>query len=285
VVDSREVLRQVEGNYLLDYATFTGAIRVYVTSTLEREFKQDKHHLHRRMFLLAVLREEYSAYEDLGAMLDALLVHHADPQVPLLERLIGYGPGEVVLSKVMENHCIRSSDQLREKLGLDELVPRDWREAFPALDLELALKNSAKFIVDDCVGNQKPDGVRAFNKLKHGLLVVPQGVRYLRESIDAPAALFKSDKSSPEARSNPLSLFAVPMSDEHLEERLRSIHFIQVDLRLFAALHVLRDHPEVLIRRGISAPLDLFRLPYMRDVLEFIAQLTARDKPHQSPDS
>jgi len=91
-VDRRGVLRNIEGDYLLDYALFTGAVRVYVTQGLEEHFRKDPNDLHRRMFLLAVFREEYSADEDLGAFLDALLTHCRDSDVPLLERLMSYRP-------------------------------------------------------------------------------------------------------------------------------------------------------------------------------------------------
>lgn len=40
-VDRRGVLRNIEGDYLLDYALFTGAVRVYVTHGLEEHFRKD----------------------------------------------------------------------------------------------------------------------------------------------------------------------------------------------------------------------------------------------------
>jgi hypothetical protein len=64
-----DVLKQVEGEYFLDYAIFTGAVREYVSRTLEMQFRSDPTDWHRRLFLIAVFREEYSTYEDLGALL------------------------------------------------------------------------------------------------------------------------------------------------------------------------------------------------------------------------
>lgn len=40
-VDRRGVLRNIEGDYLLDYALFTGAVRVYVTQGLEEHFRKE----------------------------------------------------------------------------------------------------------------------------------------------------------------------------------------------------------------------------------------------------
>jgi hypothetical protein len=273
-VDKRDVLRNIEGDYLLDYAAFTGAVRVYVTQGLEEHFTKDKNDLHRRMFLLAVFREEYSAYEDLGAMLDALLTHRRDPAVPLLERLIAYGVGQVELSKVMDRFSINSSTELSERLGLLELVPSNWQEEFPALDLAKALRTAADFFFIDCATSQKRDGLRAFNKLKHGLLLVPKARIYSNVEIDAPAALFKTDDDRAEAADNPFSLYAVPMTDEHIDARLRAIHFVQANLRMIAALWVIARHPSATQRRGLNKPLDLLRTRHLTDVIDFITQVS-----------
>ncbi|MGH2396666.1 MAG: hypothetical protein ACRDFW_06695 [bacterium] len=273
-VDKRDLLRNLEGDYLLDYAHFTGAIRLYVTQSLEEHFVKDKNDLRRRMFLLAVFREEYSAYEDLGAMLDALLTHRRDSQVPLLERLISYGPGEVELSKVWKRFTITGSTELCDRLGLLDLVPADWKDEFPGLDLAKALRTAADFFFEECTRNQKKVGLSAFNKMKHGLLLVPRAKLYMVGQIDAPAALFKTDDSRPEAAANPFSLYAVPMTDQHLEARLRAIHFVQANLRMIAALWVIGKHPTVVTRRGVKKPIDILRTPYLADVVRFIEQLS-----------
>jgi hypothetical protein len=275
-VDKREVLRNIEGDYLLDYAVFTGAVRGYVTQGLEEHFAKDKNDIHRRMFLLAVFREEYSAYEDLGAMLNALLSNRRDPVMPLLEQLISYGVGQVALAKVMERFAIASSEQLCQELGLLDLVPVGWEEQFPRLDLARALRAAADFFFVDCTRNQKRDGLRAFNKLKHGLLLVPKATLYMgQRQIDAPAALFETEETRPEASDNPISLYAVPMGDGHLDARLRAIHFVQINLRMIAALLVVARYPCAIQRRGITAVLDLFRTSYMIDVTNFIDQVTS----------
>jgi hypothetical protein len=244
-VNKREVLRNLEGDYLLDYAIFTGAVRVYVTQGLEEHFAKDKNDLHRRMFLRAVFREEYSAYEDLGAMLDALLSNRRDPDLPLLERLISYGVGQVELVKVMARFSIESSDQLCEQLGLMNLVPSTWKEQFPSLDLAKALHTAANFFFVDCLKSQKCDGLRAFNKMKHGLLLVPKATIYMRQQqIDAPAALFKTEEAKPEAADNPFSLYAVPMSDDHLDARLDGLQLAE----RIPAVHQTGPPGDVLVR-------------------------------------
>lgn len=252
-------------------------MRVYVTQGLEEHFRKDKSDLHRRMFLLAVYREEYSAYEDLGAMLSALLTTRQDPDVPLLHKLISYAPGEVELRKLMKRFGISTSAELHDKSGFEELIPRNWFERFPRMNLRKALRTAADFFFVDCLKNQKTDGGCAFNKLKHGLMVVPNARRYIPAYPDIPAALFKTDRKRPEATANPVSLFAIPMSDDHLEERLRGIHFVQTSLRLISALRAITLHPETVSRRGFDEPLDLIRAPHLTDVHSFLEQVTKRD--------
>jgi hypothetical protein len=283
VVDQRAVLRQVEGDYLLDYAIFTGAMREYVTCTLEERFLADKSDLHRRMFLLVAYREEYSAYEDLGAMLDVLLTHRQDETVPLVERLISYGPGQVALAKVIQRFAINTWQELYEKLGLDDLVPPGWRREYPDIDLEKVLRTAAHVFFGDCVRNQKKDGMRAFNKMKHGLLVVPNARRYLSTLIDAPAALFKTDDNESAAVLSPFSIYAVPMTDERLDGRLRSINFIQANLRLIATLHVIARHPDVIKRRGVANPVEILRTSHLADLLNFVGQVGRSEGVESEP--
>lgn len=276
-VDRRTVLRKLDGPYLLDYAMFTGAMRDYVSRALEDRFRTDPNDLHRRMFLLAVYREEYSAYEDLGAILDALLTHRQNPEVPILERLISYRPGKVALTKVMERFAIATWEQLYDALKLDGLITEQWATAFPELDLRKVLRTAAHFFFTDCLRNQKSEGLRAFNKLKHGLLFVPNARRYLPTLADAPAALFWTAKGSEQATANPLTVYAVPMTDEQLENRLRSINFLQANLRLIAVLVVIVEHPDVLERCGITDPVEILRSSQLADLLAFLGQVSRSD--------
>ena len=68
-----ETLAQLDPLYFLDYAVFTGAVRQYASKTLEEEFRADPNPLRRRLHLLNLVKEEYAAYEDAGAVLNAFL--------------------------------------------------------------------------------------------------------------------------------------------------------------------------------------------------------------------
>src|SRR4051794_27237477 len=94
-----EVLQRLEGDYFLDYALFTGAVREYIVNTLEAQYNSsDKNDWHRRLLLIAVYREEYTAYEDVGAFLYAFLSAAADDSVLPLHRILHYKPSHVRLA-------------------------------------------------------------------------------------------------------------------------------------------------------------------------------------------
>jgi len=277
----RQVLAQLDGDYLLDYALFSGVLRDYVTTTLFETFEQqkaaDEHNIHRRLFTFALYTQEYFAYEDLGAFLDALLTHALDPDVPVVDRLMSYRSGEVKLADVVARFDIKSAQELHTALGLGSLVPPSWSSEFPTLDLVKALKVAARFFFDDCVRNQKAEGVSSFNKLKHGLMVVPDGRRYVREDmIDAPAAIIDAPPRGRDSRAKPIAVFAIQMADGHLLARVEAIHFVQTNLRLIAALMAVMRHPVAVRRRRDVDPLELFKHRAMVNVMSFIAQVTEK---------
>jgi hypothetical protein len=183
-------------------------------------------------------------------------------------------PGEVALSKLMSGFGISSPETLATALGFDQLVPPGWMSEYPSLNLTKALHVAAQFFFVDCVKNQKVDGVKAFNKLKHGLLAVPHGQFYLKSVPNAPATLFATNAEHPEAADNPISLFSLPMTDDAIEGRLRSIHFVQCNLRMIAALLVVTKFPQAALKRKQIDPLKLFKEPYLKDVHDFIQNVT-----------
>ena len=72
-VPHEQVHQQLDPRFFLDYALFSGTLRHYVAKSLEDAFRADPNDLHRRFFVLGVFREEHAAYEDMGAILEALI--------------------------------------------------------------------------------------------------------------------------------------------------------------------------------------------------------------------
>jgi len=126
-----ETLEQLDPNYFLDYAAFTGAVRHYASQTLEEAFKADPNPARRRLHLVNLIKEEYAAYEDAGAILNAFLEWREGKVGVPFASLLAYKPGDVALVAMFESHKIASSDQLYAALGLDTWIPGEWVEWFP----------------------------------------------------------------------------------------------------------------------------------------------------------
>jgi len=94
-----ETLAQLDPLYFLDYAVFTGAVRQYASKTLEEAFRADPNPLRRRLHLLNLVKEEYAAYEDAGAVLNAFLDYREGKvEVPIASLQHGAAWGKQHLS-------------------------------------------------------------------------------------------------------------------------------------------------------------------------------------------
>jgi hypothetical protein len=273
-VSPQTILRSIEPLFFVDYATFGGALRNYTARTLEESFKRAPGNAHRRFFLLGVLKEEYSAYEDVGAFLLAFLGWAGSGTLPL-ESLLGYGPGDAFIEKVLTPRGIATGDDLYKAMGLQRLTPAAWGTVFPKIDLDKCLHRACDFFVKDCRNNQRLYGVDASNKIKHAGMVVPDASKYIPSLPPAPAAIFQNpDKAS--RLQHPFVLYAVPMSDAKIEPRLRSIEFVQNNLRLLSALYVHAQYPGELKTLGFDPPHTLFRLAQFAEVVDFLRQVTKK---------
>ncbi len=271
--DPEDVLRRIEPQYFVDHTLFTGAIRHYVAHSLEQEFRRAPGDLHRRLYLLGVVKEEYAGYEDLGAFLLAFLRWKSGDVGLPIRALLEYSPGEAVIDDILNERRIMSGEDLYAALRIPEFFPASWGDMFPDIDLEKALKTACTFFAMDCRRNQKLHGIKAYNKIKHAAMVVPDASRYIPTLPATPAAIFKTpDKSDP----NPYSVFAMPTDDEHIEQRQWSIEFVQVNLRLLSGLYVINRYPKELQDLGFDPPLVLLAHDLCEDVRDFLRQVTAK---------
>ena len=275
-----DILGEADPFYFLDYAVFTGSIRQQATKTLEEAFQRDQNPqnpIHQRLHGFNLLKEEYAAYEDVGAMLDSFLEYRqGDIGVPLA-RLINYGPGDVVLSRVFERHSITSPEDLYAKLQLDDWIPPKWAEWYPQLDLRKALIFACRFFIE-CGQTQNRVGVAAYNKIKHGLMIVPSARAYVGTLPDAPAALIATPKELIADGASPFSLAPIDIGETSTQARYAIVEFAQCDLRLLAALYVTRRYPDFLKRRGIDDPQRLFACQEFYDVRNLIAEVTLKKR-------
>ena len=277
------VLSQFEGDYFLDYAVFTGTIREYISAALEEQFNREPNDLHRRAYTLGIYREEYTAYEDLGAFIDGFLEVGKNPRAIPLGRMIRYAPGNVKLDRMLEGRGIKSGEQLYDRLRLHDWIPTDWQFHFPTIDLEKALRRACWFIVDDCARSQKHEGISAFNKIKHGLLMIANGKRLIRAHPEGPAVLYVTDPRSSSAGMRPVTLLTITMSDDKIEERRKQIFFVQATLRILAVLYVLKRYPDVPAKRGLSKGPALLKLPDFAAITKLLDDLSNKPWQKQTP--
>lgn len=271
-----DTLAQLDPLYFLDYALFTGSVRHYASRILEEAFKADPNPARRRLHLVNLVKEEYAAYEDAGAILNALLDYRRGKVAVPFASLMAFRPGDVELSTMFQGQKVASGDDLYAALAIDEWVPGQWTEWFPHLDLRKALRLACRFFFEDCVQNQKKYGVIAYNKIKHGLMLVPSGRAYRDHLPDSPAAIFSTPAEQQKEGKPPYIAYGFPSDDSQIEQRHTSIEFVQCNLRLITALYVVWRYPEVPRARGFSDAKGLFESDQFHDVRHLVGEVTAK---------
>lgn len=270
-----ESLRRIEPQFFADYCKFSGEVREFVSDTLSRAFASDPTDLRRRYHIVSIISLEYAAYEDAAALIMSFLDYRTSGAAIPLERLIKYAPGEAVLDTVFTANSISTGDDLYQRLDLEEWIPSDWALWFPHLDLRKALKLACQFLVLDCRNNQKKLGVAAYNKIKHGLLVVPSARVYSSSMPDVPATIF-ANRDPVTQTTSPFILYAFQMDDSKIIERERLVHFVQKTLRILAALYLSHTYPVTVQRVWGGNAQRLFASPEFDDVRHFIGEITVK---------
>ncbi len=272
-IPHNEVHRQFDPHFFTDYALFSGTLRHYIAKSLEDLLKADPNDIHRRFFIIGLYREEYAAYEDMGAILTALIRFRKKELMFPLEGVLRYKPDKVILETLFNNFKIKSPDDLYAAIGLDEWIPADWHTNHPRIDCAKSLRRMCRFIIVDCQENQKRYGIDAYNRIKHGLAFVPNGSRYLSGLPNAPAVLI----SNPQPKANPYALLGLPMDDSKLAQRAKLVEFIQSTLRAIVSFYLIGNYSEFLKEtRNVSPGSKIFELPPLLSVKDFMQQLSER---------
>lgn len=273
------VHEQLDPRFFVDYALFSGILRHYVAKSLEDLFKQDRNDTHRRLYVIGAYREEYAAYEDMGAILEAFIRYRNGEIAYPVEAVLRYKDDKVALATLFSRRRIGSADELHAALGLQDWISSDWQTAHPQIDCAKVLRRMCRFMFIDCQANQKRYGIDAYNRIKHGLALVPNGRRYLADLPNSPAVIIKNRNYT--QSSSPYVLLGLPMDDAALEERSRAIEFAQSTLRSLVALYVIKRYPSFLREehRIFPAPL-LFNAPPLVAARDFLRQLS--EKPEMT---
>jgi hypothetical protein len=278
-VSHDEVHRQFDPHFFADYALFSGSLRHYVARTLKDLFQNAPNDVHRRFFIVGLYREEYAAYEDMGAILAALIRFRKGELKFPVEGILRYKPDSVILEALFRRRGIKSPDDLYTALGLQACIPQDWQATYPNIDCVKSLKRMCRFMFIDCQENQKRYGIDAYNRIKHGLAFVPNGNRYQAGLPNSPAILILN----PQPKSaNPYALLGLQMDDSKLEERAKLVEFIQSTLLALVVFYLIDQYSDFLRdNRRISPALNLFNLPPLVSVRDFMQQLSEKSDPSE----
>ena len=270
-----KVHEQLDPRFFADYALFSGALRHYVAKSLEDLFKQDRNDAHRRLYVVSIYREEYAAYEDMGAILEAFIRYRKGEIAYPVEAVLRYKDDKVALATLFSRRHICSADELYTALGLQDWISPDWPGAHPQIDCEKVLRRMCRFMYTDCQANQKRYGIDAYNRIKHGLALVPNGRRYLPGLPNSPAVIIKNRNYTPS--SSPYVLLGLPMDDAGLEERSRAIEFTQSTLRSLVALYMITRYSGFLREEHQITPApELFNITPLLGARDFLRQLSER---------
>jgi hypothetical protein len=216
-------------------------------------------------------KEEYAAYEDLGAFLEAIIRWNKKEVTVPFESILRYKDDKVALGTLFKRHKISNLNELIELLNIDQFLPISWSDHFPKVDCRAGLIGLCAYIAGDCVSNQKEYGVDAYNKIKHGLALFPSGNKHAAGLPDCPAVIISNrDKTNPD----PYTLMTMPMNDISIEQRAKTIEFIQATTRTLAALYVIGNYPGHFRKSlGIQADCEVFLWHTMSDVWSFFRQI------------
>lgn len=270
-VSHDDIHRRFDPNFFTDYVLFSGSLRHYVVKCLEDLWKADPNEIQRRFLVVGLYREEYAAYEDMGAILAAIIRFQKGELKFPIEGVLRYKPDNVILESLFARYNINSADDLYAVLQGDSLVPADWHTQYPDIDCAKVLKRMCRFMFVDCQKNQNRYGIDAYNRIKHGLAFVPNGNRYLNDLPNSPAVLI----TNPKPKSEPYVLLGLPMDNSVLEERAKLVEFIQSTIRAIVSFYLIREYAEFLREsRKISPATEIFNLLPLQSVKDFMRQLS-----------
>lgn len=274
MTNPRDVLSRIEPRYLCDYLSFAGQVREYINDTLDAAFQRDPNPIRRPYHMVSLVLLEYAAYEDAAALIKAFLDRRAGQTSLLTEGLRGYRPGEAVLDDVLAKYGVTTGDDLFNELGLAEQLPANWSTWFPGLDIAKTLRLACAFLAMDCRKNQKKYGVAAYNKLKHGPIVVENASEFSPGMPAIPAMLIPN-RDQATVSETPFVIYGFEMQDTQIDERQRLVHFVQRSLRLLVACYVGIQHLNEVQHKwgGLEG---MWRSSHLRDIVELVDEVTRK---------
>lgn len=269
----KEIYWKLEAPFLLDYLGFGIDLRDYNALQVS-ESASLQNYLGQKLAFMSVFGQMMAGFEDTAALLLALKRRYGrDPEcqyqkefnvaeTPVFYTMVTYRDSR--LDKVLGSS---SPDEVYRDFHLETLVPVNLSEPgfLQPEVVRRGLLNMAKFLCEDCRTNQtknnRPD---AYNKIKHGAIVLSEGRDLFPEHPSGPAVIMEGPKGDV---THPLQLLTFPFSEQEIETMKRIIWLSKVVRKVLLVLYLWAAHEQFVRSKEVSNPGSLFDAD-MRKIIE-----------------
>lgn len=278
----RIVYEEHEAAFLWDYLHFGADLRHFTADMLMEPARSENEYA-RRYGLLGVFREMMSALEDFAALLTAFRRKYAaddrcsfqrefsTPRTPVFYTLVNYR--ETSLARTIGE---RSAEQVYEDFSFAHLVPEESSEP-PSSECADLLRRIAAFLVVDCAPQEATAArTAAYNKIKHGAVVISNGAVFFPKHPLGPAVL-DVNRVTP-TTAYPLLVFTIPLDDMKLETYFK-MNWVSTSCRkLLIAFYLWAEQRPFVRSKGVQEVAELFD-GHMWDVFRFTQLGTPASEP------
>jgi len=188
---------------------------------------------------------------------------------------LGYAAKDVHLHSIFDGRGISSVEDLIKSLKVEELIKNSYLSQEESASLRQGLNRVCSFLYDDCRLNHKEDGIIAFNKLKHGLVFIPEGDSYPGISFDNPGAIYNNPNES-QRDTLPLVLWGLKVDEENLTAMQKNINFVHLSLRLYVLVYLWFRYKDWLVslpHQPFSSFSEMLNTYNLIDVRDFLAEI------------
>ena len=268
-----EIYWNLEASFLWDYLGFGIDLRDY-NALQVAEAASSQNYLGRKLAFISVFAQMMAGFEDIAALLLALKRRYGpDPECPYQKE---FGVGETPLFYTMVTYrdsrldkvlVSVSPDKAYQDFHFERLVPVSLSDPgfLQPEVVQGGLLIIAKFLCDDCRTNQtKNNRPEAYNKIKHGAIVLSEGRDLFPEHPSGPAIIMEAPKAD---LTYPLQLLTFPYSEEEIESMKQIIWLSKVVRKVLLALYLWVAHEQFVRSKEVSHPGSLFDAD-MREIIE-----------------
>ncbi len=269
----KEIYWNLEAPFLWDYLGFGIDLRDY-NALQVAEAASSQNYLGRKLAFISVFAQMMAGFEDIAALLLALKRRYGpDPECPYQKE---FGVGETPLFYTMVTYrdsrldkvlVSVSPDKAYQDFHFERLVPVSLSDPgfLQPEVVQGGLLIIAKFLCDDCRTNQtKNNRPEAYNKIKHGAIVLSEGRDLFPEHPSGPAIIMEAPKADV---TYPLQLLTFPYSEEEIESMKQIIWLSKVVRKVLLALYLWVAHEQFVRSKEVSHPGSLFDAD-MREIIE-----------------